>query len=164
MYLLDANVFIEAKERYYRMNTFPGYWDWLDACLQSEQLCSIQMIYDEVSKSDDTFSNWIKARRDYFLLADDEDTQSVFTEIVQSVMANTVYKESEKIKFLGVADPLLIAKAKTLGATIITHEVLAPENSTKVKIPNICRAFDVEYLNTFELLESLEAQFVLANA
>lgn len=31
MYLLDANVFIEAKNRYYGFDLAPGFWDWLDA-------------------------------------------------------------------------------------------------------------------------------------
>lgn len=163
MYLLDANVFIEAKDRYYRMSTFSGYWDWLDTQFQSGELCSIEMVYDEVSKSDDNFSSWIKSRREYFLNVDDAETQSVFTNIAQSVMENSVYKDTEKAKFLGVADPFLIAKAKTLDAVIVTHEVLVPENSTKVKIPNICRSFDIKHLNTFELLELLNAKFVLAS-
>ncbi|MCA1773466.1 MAG: DUF4411 family protein [Halomonas sp.] len=36
-----------------------------------------------------------------------------------------------------------------------------PENSTKVKIPNTCNAFGVPYITTFQLLNKLEAQFVL---
>jgi hypothetical protein len=28
-YLLDANVFIEAKNRYYGLDFAPGFWDWL---------------------------------------------------------------------------------------------------------------------------------------
>lgn len=30
MYLLDANTYIEAKNRYYQMSFCPAYWDWLD--------------------------------------------------------------------------------------------------------------------------------------
>jgi len=28
-YLLDSNVFIEAKNKYYRFSLCPGFWDWL---------------------------------------------------------------------------------------------------------------------------------------
>lgn len=28
-YLLDANTFIEAKNRYYSMNICPGFWQWI---------------------------------------------------------------------------------------------------------------------------------------
>ncbi len=29
MYLLDANVFIDAKNRYYGFDIVPAFWDWL---------------------------------------------------------------------------------------------------------------------------------------
>jgi len=28
-YLLDSNVFIEAKNKYYQFSLCPGFWDWL---------------------------------------------------------------------------------------------------------------------------------------
>lgn len=31
MYLLDTNVFIEAKNRYYAFDLAPGFWEGLDA-------------------------------------------------------------------------------------------------------------------------------------
>ena len=31
MYLLDTNVFIEAKNRYYSFDLAPGFWEWLEA-------------------------------------------------------------------------------------------------------------------------------------
>ena len=52
----------------------------------------------------------------------------------------------------------------TAGATIVTHEVIAPNNSKKVKIPNVCQAFGVDYISTYELLDKLEAKFVLSNS
>ena len=30
-YLLDTNVFIEAKNRYYSFEVCPGFWDWIVA-------------------------------------------------------------------------------------------------------------------------------------
>ncbi len=40
-------------------------------------------------------------------------------------------------------------------------EKLVPPNSKKVKIPNICRAFEVEWLDTYQLLSELGARFTL---
>jgi hypothetical protein len=57
---------------------------------------------------------------------------------------------------LGRADPWLIAKARVLGATVVTHELLRPpETIRKVAIPNICTEFKVPYQNTFDLLRGL---------
>ncbi|MCY1454589.1 hypothetical protein D9M71_716660 [compost metagenome] len=64
-------------------------------------------------------------------------------------------------EFLAGADPWLIAKAMTTGATVVTHEVLNLDAKRKFIIPNICQELSVPFLNTFELLHRLEARFVL---
>lgn len=63
--------------------------------------------------------------------------------------------------FLRGADPWLIAKAKVLNAVVVTHEVLVPETAKKIKIPNVCEKFGIQYMNTFQLLRKLEACFVM---
>ncbi len=68
-FLLDANTYIEAKNRYYRMNFCPGFWDWLDLQFDSGQLCSISMVYDELSKSGDELSDWVKGQDPQYLSA-----------------------------------------------------------------------------------------------
>ena len=42
MYLLDTNVFIEAKNRYYAFDIAPGFWTWLDTAHQKSLACSIE--------------------------------------------------------------------------------------------------------------------------
>jgi hypothetical protein len=162
-YLLDTNTFIEAKNRYYRMPAFPGFWEWIDLQFASGQIQSIQMVFEEISRGGDELSDWLKDRKSRFIDVDDEPTQAVFTEIAQCVVDHPDYTESNVANFLTVADPWLIAKAKILGATLVTHETMAPTGSKKVKIPNICRKFEVSVCNTFDMLAALEAQFVLKN-
>ncbi len=36
MYLFDANVFIEAKNRYYAFDICPGFWEWMDFRKEAE--------------------------------------------------------------------------------------------------------------------------------
>ncbi|MEI6538347.1 MAG: DUF4411 family protein [Planctomycetota bacterium] len=43
---------------------------------------------------------------------------------------------------------------------MVTHEEFAPAVKRKVPMPNLCVEFDVEYVNTFEMLRSLEERFV----
>jgi hypothetical protein len=57
----------------------------------------------------------------------------------------------------------LIAYAKVHGCTVVTHEVHAPDAKRKVPIPNVCLAFGVPCCNTFEMLDALRPQFVLAS-
>lgn len=161
MYLLDSNVFIEAKNRYYRMNICPGFWDWIEVHFSSGLLGSIEMVWDEISSNDDELSEWSKPRKRFFNTADEEECQAHFSKIAQHVMGHTQYSEPNRSKFLGVADPLLIAKAKSINGIVVTHESLVPDSSNKIKIPNICKEFGVKYCDTFDLLEMLEAQFIL---
>jgi len=55
----------------------------------------------------------------------------------------------------------LIAKSKVMGAILVTKEVLAPANTKKIKIPNICEVFDVQYIQTQEMIKKLEVKFIL---
>lgn len=48
MYLLDANVLIEAKNRYYAFDIAPGFWDWLHQAHLQSLACSIEAVRDEL--------------------------------------------------------------------------------------------------------------------
>jgi Domain of unknown function (DUF4411) len=41
-YLLDANVFIEAKKRWYGFDFCPGFWAWLDSENKQGKVFSIE--------------------------------------------------------------------------------------------------------------------------
>ena len=163
IYLLDTNTFIEAKNRYYRMTICLGFWDWLDQDSIMGKVSSIRMVADELQKSDDDLSKWSKSRQNFFLESNDQRTQQVYAEIARHVMKHPHYAEPYKSRFLNAADSWLIATAKTLGAIVVTQEVAVPEESRKVKIPNICNEFDVDYCNTFELLEAFGVKFTLSS-
>jgi hypothetical protein len=160
-YLLDANTYIQAKNEYYQMEVCPGYWDWLDHQFAAENLASVSMVYDELKAFGDELSDWVKERRVQFLDVSDEATQSHFSEIAEHVVQLENLKPGNRENFLEGADPWLIAKAREIKAVVVTHEALAPESSRKVKVPNVCKVFDVECINTFQLLRRLEARFIL---
>ncbi|WP_380181638.1 DUF4411 family protein [Kalamiella sp. sgz302252] len=161
-YLLDANTYIQAKNQYYGMDICPAYWDWLDLQFQQGMIASVDMIGRELKEGDDELANWVKARPGHFVSNDDATTQQVFTQIVQAVMSGN-YNAGHRDSFLAKADPWIIAKAKSAGAIVVTHESYASFNTKKVKIPNICQQFGVSCLNTFQFLRQLNARFVLAS-
>jgi hypothetical protein len=65
-------------------------------------------------------------------------------------------------EFMRGADTWLIAKAMTTGATVVTHERLDLQCRRKFLIPNVCQNFNVSVVDTFTLLQVLNASFVLA--
>ena len=162
MHLLDANVFIEAKNFYYRFDTFPGFWEWLDSEQAKGQIASIEPICDELLRGNDELAAWIKERKEsgWFLPVDDVETQQNLALIAAWVMTQP-FKEAAKPDFLSGGDPWLIAKAKTMGATVVTQETFDAQSRKKVKIPNVCRAFQVPYINSFDLLRQTGATFTL---
>ena len=157
---MDANTYIQAKNEYYHMDVVPGYWEWLDTQFQLGTLASVSMVYDELKGYEDELTDWVKPRKEHFMDVSDDETQAVFSEIIQ-LLADNDFTSKDTDNFLAGADPWLVAKAKVTDAAVVTLESLVPENSKKIKIPNVCRQLDIEYINTFKLLRLLEAKFVL---
>ena len=61
-FLLDANVFIEAKNRYYGFDICPGFWSSLVTQHKSRRVFSIDRIQKELAIQDDEIKKWIEAR------------------------------------------------------------------------------------------------------
>jgi hypothetical protein len=161
MFLLDTNVFVQAKNRYYAFDICPGFWEWLDHIVDIGGVGSVILVRDELLNYQDELAEWIKARQDqhWFLSVEDTETQSNFSAVAQFVNDGD-YKSAAKADFLNGADPWLISKAMTIGGGVVTEEVYAPEVKRKVPIPNVCEQFNVPYKGTFSLLRELEATFV----
>ena len=52
MYLVDANVLMEAKHRYYAFDIAPGFWTWLDLAHGQGAACSIDSVCEELLRGD----------------------------------------------------------------------------------------------------------------
>ena len=61
-YLLDANVFIQAKNLHYGLDFCPAFWDWLIAQNQTGQVFSIERVGDEIEAGADALAAWAAAR------------------------------------------------------------------------------------------------------
>ena len=55
-YLLDANVFIQAKNLHYGMDFCPAFWSWLIEKNKAGIVFSIDKIEDELMAGDDELS------------------------------------------------------------------------------------------------------------
>jgi len=165
MYLIDANVFIEAKNKYYHMAFCPAFWDWLLHGCEGGRLYSIHNIYQELINGNDELRTWAQANRQFFLAVSDAQTQQNLAAVVAYVaeqQSTAGMSAGAMDEFLRGADTWLIAKAMTTGATIVTHERLNLQCKRKFLIPNICSHFGVAYTDTFSLLHDLNASFIMA--
>lgn len=161
-HLLDSNTLIEAKNRYYNMNFCPAYWQWIDIQNRGAEVSSIKMVADELKKGNDDLAQWAKDNPSLFIDVDDKETQEAFGTVVQVLSQQMGQMKAGALdEFLLGADPWLIAKAMTTGAVVVTHESFNLDVKRKFLIPNVCKQFGITWMNTFELLEKLDAKFVL---
>jgi len=159
MYLLDANVFIEAKNRYYGFDLAPGFWEWLDADANTGMIGSIEAVQRELTRGTDALAQWARDRADVFRPLD-EATTNKLAELSTWVTGNG-FTSAAVAEFLSVADYQLVAYAAAHGHTIVTHEEPQLGARRRVLIPNACEAMGVPYCNTFAMLRARSVQLGL---
>jgi hypothetical protein len=158
-YLLDADVFIRAKNLHYGLDFCPAFWDWLVAENAAERLFSIEKVGDEVQAVEDELSTWAANQGDGFFLRPDA---TVFPALatVSAWAGGQRYEQAAVSTFLQVADYYLVAYALAGKHTVVTHEV--PSASTrKIKIPDACIGLGIKCMTPFEMLRLGRARFVL---
>lgn len=158
-FLLDANVFIEAKNRYYGFDICPGFWEWLTNEESDGRVLSVAAVRDELIGRDDDLSEWAKDRSTRFFQAPDAPTLGPMATLAGWVRRQS-YRPAAIAEFLDSADYYLIAYALAHGHTVVSHE--RPSDAVKrVKIPEPCIAHGVEIINPFIMLRRSGCRFVL---
>jgi hypothetical protein len=157
-YLLDTNVFLQAKNLHYGFDFCPGFWDWLRAENAKRNVFSIEKVKDELV--DDDASQWAHEQDNSFFLKPDAMVAAALAQ-VSTWVTGQGYEAAAVNTFLQVADYYLVANALAHGFVVVTHEV--PANSVKkVKIPNACIGLGMKCMTPFEMLRAERARFVLA--
>lgn len=160
MYLLDANILIEAKNRYYGLDFAPGFWDWLVQARTSGRVFSIEAIRQEIDGRQDDLSAWSKNCGSELYLSPRASAAQYLARLSTWATTHTQYTEPAKREFLASADYVLVAQAADLGFTIVTHETPAPNAKKRIKIPEACAAVGVQYCSPWRVLRSEGARFV----
>jgi len=159
VFVLDANVFIQAARNYYAFDLGSKFWDILISYSSKGRVCSIDRVRAELDRGNDDLKEWAN---DHFSKAfastDDEEIIATFSEIMTWVNDQGQFFDAAKTDFANGADGWLIAYAKVKGFVVVTQELPSPEVRRKVPIPNVCQAFKVDYCDTFEMLRRLGVQ------
>jgi hypothetical protein len=158
-YLLDANVFIQAKNLHYSFDFCPAFWEWIDITNRDGSVFSIEKVRDELLAGDDELSRWAKARRAEFFLPPDAAIVPSLG-IVSDWTRNAHYEPAAVSTFLQNADYYLVAHAHAHRFTVVTHET-ASESLKRIKIPDPCIGLKVKCMSPYEMLRLEKARFVL---
>lgn len=161
-YLLDADVFIRAKNLHYGLDFCPAFWDWLTRQNEAGLVFSIEKVGDEIQAVDDELSEWAVALDDGFFLRPDA---SVFPALakVSEWASGQHYDQAAVSSFLQVADYYLVAHALAAKHAVVTQEKPSA-SARKIKIPDACIGLGIKCMTPFEMLRRERARFVLGQS
>ena len=158
-YLVDSNVFIQAKNLHYGFDFCPAFWDWMVEQNGAGKVASIEKVADELQAGDDELAEWATAQGEGFFLPPDEAVVPALRTVSDWASAHG-YQPVAVATFLQVADYWLVAHALAHECNVVTHEVPA-DTTSKIKIPNACIGLGLRCMNPYEMLRRERARFVL---
>lgn len=146
-YCMDTSSWIDAKE-WYSLFNFPSLWNKLDSLVNKHRIISPHEVYEELKRKDDEVFKWVNQHKQIFKVLDDEQVavaREIMTKYPKLIDAQKEYPD---------ADPFVIALAivenknlllKGDKCLLVTSE--KPGSLLKPKIPDVCKAHNIEYLD-----------------
>lgn len=158
-YLLDANVFMSAKNLHYGLDFCPAFWDWLAHKGNTGTVSSIDKVADEIEAGQDELSDWARNHGHTLFRRTPPALAPQFTQ-VSTWATGQQYTPAAINTFLQIADFYLIAHALAGNHVVVTHE--HPSNSlNRIKIPDACVGLGVRFMTPYQMLRIEQARFVL---
>lgn len=156
MYLLDANVLIEAKNRYYAFDLVPRFWAWLDQAHERLLVASVEAVRQELAAGEDELADWSRSRPGFFRSPDALLARSL--PVVATWIDSRGYTQAAVDQFFsGIADLYLVADGLAHDDTVVTLERSDAAVRKRVLIPNVCDGLGVAYCDTFAMLRATGA-------
>lgn len=158
-YLLDSDVFMQAKNLHYGFDFCPAFWDWLIAQNANSRVFSIEKVGEEIEAGHDQLSRWAKERGEAFFLRPDANLLQALRTVSQWVTRQN-YDNAAVHTFLQVADYYLVAHALAHQSVVVTHE-RSSASAKNIKIPNVCIGLGIQCVTPYEMLRRERARFIL---
>jgi len=158
IYVIDTDSLI-ALNRLYKPKFFSELWNQLEQAIEKGVLLSTRSNLTELErKEDDTFfEEWKQNHRNMFIELDEQSQN--YVENILARFPDLIDTNSE----LEQADPYVIALARTKNGAVITEEgslseesANNPDRKKKMKIPNVCRYYNILYMKIHEFINSEE--------
>jgi hypothetical protein len=148
MYVIDTSVISALHRNYYR-SQFVTLWERFDEMVAEGRFTSTRESYRELDDGGGESFEWAQQNAGLFVTPNAKE--GGFVAQIYAVAHFQANIEKQKILKGGKnADPFLIARAASLGATVLTMEQLKPHAA---KIPNICDHFKVPCVDLRQFME-----------
>jgi Domain of unknown function (DUF4411) len=155
-YCLDANVLIQAWQKYYAPKFCPDYWKLLNDFGNEGTIFLPRNVFEEIAKTEDDLTAWLRNSK----ISIKEIDSEVANCLRDIYVANPLHKYLvDNTKQRSLADPWVIAHALKENACVVTKEEKVTATTTRIKIPNVCENMDIRWINDFEFVEELNIQF-----
>ncbi len=158
LYLVDANVLIQANEDYYPLDRVPPFWDWLIEQGSAGNLKMPYEIWDEIAGSakGTPLRDWVnESEVQEALILDEEVNQDNLNTVIDTAYAPDL-TDDELIQ--AGRDPFLIGYA-TMGPdrAVVTKEVSKnTQRRGKRRVPDACNDLGVLWMPDFRLYRELD--------
>lgn len=127
-YLLDSNVFIQAKNLHYGLDFCPAFWHWLDETHAVGTVCSIDSVRTELIAGNDDLSAWVQQRPSSFFIPPSAATVPSLQVVTHAVVANTTRRIKIPNACLGMSvryvTPFAMLRAEKAGFVLPSPPVL----------------------------------------
>ncbi len=163
-YCLDANVLIQAWQKYYAPEICSDYWDILDQLGKDNIIFIPEEVRNEIVKNptkdaeEDGLSKWLRNSSIPVYKATERVIKSWQT-ILQHNDQHKLLVDSAKNRSL--ADPWVIAHALDRKATVVTKEIeiTAVKAKKPITIPNVCKNMNIRCIDDHLLAKELGLKF-----
>ena len=155
LYLLDANVLIEANGRYYPLDRIPQFWDWLLTVGSAGSAKLPRQMHGEIQPPDGAFRDWLShPETTASLLFEEEPDQELLDRVITGGYAPDL--SDAELEAIGL-DPFLVAYGMAAPERIVvTNEVSKPSKiRAHRRVPDVCRDLGVKCIGAFEFFRLL---------
>lgn len=153
-YVFDTNIFITLFSNYYR-ERFPSLWALFDEMIDKDRITSTREVLREIEDRNVGLFKWAQNNQRVFTTPNAKE--GAFVAEIYKVAHFQQNIERQKILQGGKnADPFIIARAAAESYSVVTKE---NHKQGAVKIPNICKHFNIKWLTLEEFMEAEKWRF-----
>ncbi|MGV2928455.1 DUF4411 family protein [Macrococcus capreoli] len=162
-YLLDSNIYLNFYDRYYLVQHFPSFWEYMKPVFQND------VIVPRVIVSENYQNPWLK---DFLVndcqieIIDHRQYISEWSTVINHIHKSSFYSDKALYSDKGwahekIADPWIIGMAKKENYIIVTAESRNNGLNTKnpsgsCKIPDVCEQLGVTCIDMLEFFNSIQ--------
>lgn len=162
-FLIDSNSLITPYRSYYPFDFAGTFWKQLMVSIVNGEVVLLDLVGAEISKGEDDLSKWVNSVDRRLILSRNSSAMlSHYADVLKYIQTSGLYTGQALNRWAsgGVADPWLIAAAKSYSYTLVTLERpnsgLNPLNkSGSAKIPDVCNALHVDCCDLFRMMRAL---------